>query len=365
MSKRIRNTNLELFRIITMITIISHHYVVNSGIMNTMLIHPLIKKSLFFFFVGAWGKTGINCFVILSGYFMCKSKISMKKFIKLLFEIEFYRIIIYLIFCLFKYEKLTLLSLFYTVIPVKSIGDGFTSAYIVFFLFIPFLNILLNGLNEKMHLRLILLCLFMYTFLSSIPIFSITMNYVSWFMVIYIIAAYIRLYPKPLFNNKKIFGITSIVCIIISLLSIVLCLKKNMFYYFFVSDSNKVMALITSFSLFLFFKNINIKYNKYINMIASTSFGVLLIHANSDAMRRWLWQDILKNTVFFDTKWWYIHFLVSICIVYIVCVVIDLLRQRFIEKYFFKLYDKYINILYSKFSTLEMKILIKFQISDN
>lgn len=42
----------------------------------------------------------------------------------------------------------------------------------------------------------------------------------------------------------------------------------------------------------MLFKNMNIKYNKVINFIASSTFGVLLIHANSNTMRQFLWKDI-------------------------------------------------------------------------
>lgn len=32
MTQKVRNSNLELYRIITMLAIVSHHYVVNSGL---------------------------------------------------------------------------------------------------------------------------------------------------------------------------------------------------------------------------------------------------------------------------------------------------------------------------------------------
>ena len=91
---RQRNTNLELFRIISMLFIVAHHYVVNSGMMEYMVKDLLAPNSLFFFIFGAWGKTGINCFVLIAGYFMCKSHITLRKFLKLIFQIEFYNIII-------------------------------------------------------------------------------------------------------------------------------------------------------------------------------------------------------------------------------------------------------------------------------
>lgn len=43
-----RNSNLELYRIIVMLLIVAHHYVVNSGMMEEMARDPLSSRSLFF-----------------------------------------------------------------------------------------------------------------------------------------------------------------------------------------------------------------------------------------------------------------------------------------------------------------------------
>ena len=66
-----RNSNLELYRIIVMLLIVAHHFVVNSGVIDVMYEHPLSSNSTFLFLFGAWGKTGINCFMLITGYFMC------------------------------------------------------------------------------------------------------------------------------------------------------------------------------------------------------------------------------------------------------------------------------------------------------
>ena len=42
-----RNSNLELYRIIVMLLIVAHHYVVNSGLMEEMAKEPLSSRSLF------------------------------------------------------------------------------------------------------------------------------------------------------------------------------------------------------------------------------------------------------------------------------------------------------------------------------
>ena len=103
-----RDSNLELYRIIVMLLIVAHHYVVNSGLINVMEQNPFTERSIFFYLFGAWGKTGINCFLLITGYFMCQSKITWRKFLKLILEIEFYKITIYLIFVLSGYETFSI-----------------------------------------------------------------------------------------------------------------------------------------------------------------------------------------------------------------------------------------------------------------
>lgn len=64
--------------------------------------------------------------------------------------------------------------------------------------------------------------------------------------------------------------------------------------FHFVSNANKLLALAFSISLFLLLKNINIGNNKIINAVSSTTFDVLLIHVNSDAMRQFIWKDVFN-----------------------------------------------------------------------
>ena len=56
---------------------------------------------------------------------------------------------------------------------------------------------------------------------------------------------------------------------------------KDIRPYYFVSDSNAILAFITGLSLFMYFKSIHIKQSKFINIVAACSFGVLLFHTTS------------------------------------------------------------------------------------
>ena len=69
-----RDSNFELFRIILMLAIVAHHYVVNSGLTGLYDFNNITGNMVFLQLFGFAGKIGINCFVFITGYFMIKSQ---------------------------------------------------------------------------------------------------------------------------------------------------------------------------------------------------------------------------------------------------------------------------------------------------
>ena len=364
-----RESGLELFRIITMLLIVAHHYVVNSGLTaidGPIYSQPMAGKSLFLLLFGAWGKTGINCFVLITGYFMCKSNITFKKFLKLILEIEFFRIVIYFIFLLTGYDSFAFVPFIKMLLPITKVSDNFTGCYITFFLCIPFINRLIHHLSEKQHIYLIAIACFIYVFLGTTPKFGVNMNYVSWFIVLYFIASYIRMYPKKIFESARIWGFITI--IMLSIASVIGCawLRPHIgtfMPYYFVADCNKILAIATALSAFLFFKNLKFK-SAFVNTVAASCFGVLLIHANSDVMRKWLWNDVLNNVKMYNSNLLIVHAVGSVLAIYIICTVIDYLRIRIIEKPFFRFADKYIVKIADGYMRLESKLCEKLNIKE-
>ena len=106
-------------------------------------------------------------------------------------------------------------------------------------------------------------------------------------------------------------------------------------YYYFCCDSQKILALGLSVSIFLLFKNMTIRYNKHINTLAASAFGVLLIHSNSWTMRHFLWNDLLDVPNFYVSNWLFLHFVLSVVLIYLVCSFVDFLRVKLIEIPFF------------------------------
>lgn len=343
---RRRDSNIELLRIITMLLIVAHHYVVNSGLTaatGPVYADPMSFRSQALLILGAWGKTGINVFVLISAYFMCGSKISLKKYLKLFSEVYFYRLLINAVFFISGYEKVTVKGLIKILLPVWSVRQNFTGCYLLFFLAIPFLNRLVTNLKEREHIRLIGLSALVYVFFGTLH--QVSMNYVAWFCVLFFIGSYLRLYPKKCFENTKLWGMIALMMVVVTAASVTISslvglkLHRNMAYSF-VSDSNTLLAVCTAIAVFLFFKSLRVPYSGFINTVAASTFGVLCIHANSDTMRRWLWRDTLDNVGAYASKYMILRSVLCVFGVFTVCTIIDMLRRRFIERPYLDFLDR-------------------------
>ncbi len=340
--KKERNSNLELFRIIVMFMIVAHHYVVNSGVIQEARADMLSANSIFMTLFGMWGKTGINCFVMITGWFMCTSWVTVTKFLRLVFEVIFYGVVIECIFLLSGYAPFSERSLM-QLLPVQSVGAGFTSCFVLFYMLIPFLNVWVRRLTRQQHAMLVVLLLGIYTVLSSF--IRVTFNYVTWFTVLYVLMAYIRFHGLPWEISHRKWGRLTLLMIGLSVFSVLameyagVLLDRRLPSWGLVSDSNKALALLTALCSFMWFKDLKIKSSKFINTVAASTFGVLLIHANSDTMRRWLWRDTLENVQVFHTDWFALHALLSCIVIFALCIAIDRLRIKYLEQPLFERID--------------------------
>jgi len=337
-----RDSNLELFRIITMILITANHYVCNSGLLDVMNQCPTSVKSIYLYLLGMWGKTGINCFVLITGYFMCRSRITLRKFTKLLLWVLFYNTVIYFIFLAFGYCSFSLGACVSSIWPVKDIKGNFVSCFFVFFLTIPFLNILIRNMTKRQHLLLLGLCLSVYTLWAQLPFITVYSNYVVWFGILYLIASYIRIYRVVQRLHYRQWGWLALGAVLLASLSVVAFVMSGhtSYAYFFVTNSNAILAVAVSVCAFMFFKAMPMRHVKWVNAVGASTFGVLLIHTNNDMMHKWLWQDLLNNVGHYQGNI-YLHSILSILGVFMVCSVIDQLRLKWIERPLFKVLDTY------------------------
>ena len=229
------------------------------------------------------------------------------------------------------------------------------------------MNVLIHHLNEKQHLRLLALIGFIYIFFGTARL--VRMNYVSWFVALYFIASYMRLYPKKLFENTKLWGWLTLTSFAVSAVSVLFSIWVGTIIgrnspYAFVQDSNSFLAVTNGICSFLLFKNLNILCSKFINTVAASTFGVLCIHAHSEAMRQWLWRDMLNNVGMYASPYMPLHAVCSVLGVFILCNLIDHIRIVIIEKPFFRWWDKHWMRFYAGFQNRETALLHRLGIQE-
>lgn len=76
--------------------------------------------------------------------------------------------------------------------------------------------------------------------------------------------------------------------------------------------------------------------------VATATFGVYLIHDNG-IIRTWLWIEVFQNAQYQDSILLIPYSILVVIGVYFVCTIIDLVRQKVVEKPSMALVNRYAN----------------------
>lgn len=326
-----RDINFELLRIISMILIISSHYIIHSGILDT--IDKFSINYFFIDFVRALSRISVGLYVLITGYYMVKSKIKIKKLFNTWMIVLFYSVFMCIVSLLLK-QEIGIKGILKSLLPVSTGLYWFATVYIALYTLAPFFNILINNINKK-QFSILIFILFIYLVLDK-TIFP-NNKYIDsrngesfiWVAFLYLVAGYIRLYFNKRVNKKVCMVITiavPIIVVILRFLSIKL-IGKNFNRVF---DFCNILNFISLISLFLCFREIKIKNEKIGNIIgkiAPLTFGIYLIHDNA-YFKTFLWVDLLKVSDFANSKFLILHFMISVIFVFVICSLIEFIRTK-------------------------------------
>lgn len=326
-----RNSNIELLRIISMFMIVLSHSSVHSGIVyNTV---PLsFNKYIMECFI--LGNLGVIIFMMISGYYMINNKkIVLSKLFKILFQVLFYSIIIYTITCILKINTFSKKELLKVLLPISFKQYWFITVFIIIYLFSPFMNKLLNSLTKKEYQCLLVLELLIFSLMRMITTNDYYGNELIQLTCFYCLGGYLGKYNVDFLKNKRNNYLTIIISSIIMFGSILILellgLKYNMIlnHTTYLLYRTSIFAIIFSISLVALFANKTVFYNKVINTISGTTFGIYLIHENG-YLRNYIWTKIFKINEMFYKPYLVFYVLTSVIIVFTVCSLIEYLRQK-------------------------------------
>ena len=359
-----------------MLSIVAHHYVVNSGAIEAISQVGEGPNALLLQLWGMWGKTAINVFVLITGYFMCEKEFSWRRVAKLVLQIEFWKVALLPLFLFaglpVKNGVRALLTVAF--LPFLNVNNGFTASFLVFYLTIPFLKLLIDSGGRSMHARALILLIAVDTVSFTFFRNSAAFTEVSWYCALFLIAAWLRRYSPALIDDNRacrdLFA-GSVALAVATVLAIdALCAALGIPWFekglYFVDQSGKAMALAVGLACFLFFRTAPIPQSRPINAVASTTFGVLLVHANSDAMRKLLWGDLLDvpAACALPLPLLALHAVGSMLGVFAVSSLLDWLRLRFVEPRYMAWYDaneEKIARAFSLVARIRGRILCRFE----
>ncbi len=364
-----RDSNFELMRIVAMFLIILHHLCLHGLFFapdSNISINFLISKCLF----GWTGHIGNWLFIFLSGYYAVNSNFKFKKLFSIWFQIFSISSIIGLIVYLSKIPIIGFSSeqsliytaqgfdvaansaskkdLLYAFLPTYFGNNWFANTYLIFYLCIPFLNaIIVNGGFEKaIHLRL---CILLFILGMLIPLLPFEGCYnpslLIYFILGYFTAQYIRLYDPAILKNLKWNIIISFIFIVFFIAWIIICYTVMTRISFLCKESsmggryydllarlvtngiNRPLVFFAALFIFCVFRNIKIQNNSILNVFASTTFGVYLIHENP-LIRKWIWHKLFNLDKWVNNPLLLLYMLFCVVATFLICALLELFRRN-------------------------------------
>ena len=319
-----RQSNIELFRCVAMLLIVAWHWFIYTGAIEDAYSHPEKPVNWLRFALCGWGKTGINCFVLITGYFLYKAdRFHVRKIVNLLLLILFYSVLTYAVGCALGAIKLSSKGVLVAISPFSCTRGNFVPNYLLLLIVAPFINALIAAMDRRRHLAL----LFVLVALVSVsPMLKITFvsDKLAWFGTVYCIGAFMAKYPIAFFaDSRRVF------CLFLGVLAVALCgmisgtILSDMvglrLTYYLLFPETRPLSLVVAMSLFLVFRNMEIPHSSLINSIGASTFGVYLL---SDGwLREYIWT---KSDRF--GGW-------GVILVFMLCSIVDIARRGICERF--------------------------------
>ena len=366
---KVRNSNYELMRIISMFLIILYHVIYHGQVLQNCHNEgaKIILELLEFFTL-----VHVNSFVLLSGYFQSTSNFKQSKLWSILNASLFYRVIIMIIFIFLLGYSLDKLTIIKEAFPININEYWFIKCYILLYCLSPFINKGLKNFDKRNFQKLLLV---MFVIFSLLPLMTGRSFFENngfslyQFIYMYIIGAYLRRYPldknyifkvmsKRMYQLVLIFifsgsiflnyifskytlSITGINSILDELSSYIT--EASILY-------NNPFVVIQTIAYFAFFATLSIN-SKIINKIATLTIGVYLIHDNN-FLRGFIYNALkINNGPIYSYKF-IIYVIIITIVIYICCLIIEWLRQLLFKfvynlKISYKIREKHYNFINS------------------
>ena len=331
MSRTNRIVSLEVMRVAAMfMVVLSHSFVWGMPFQSPK--SALVLNNVLYPLFNAFYSSNVNCFLIISGFFLSKSyNPKYFKAGKIWLQTFFYSVLFWLLFRFFGHN--TDHSFISAALPIVHDQYWFVTQYLILLVLSPFLARWCDSMDQKTYLYLlVVLFLLIGAVISQFPLGQLLFNgsRTPSFIFLYMLAGYIARYELPSWidNNSGWLFLAIIVVQWLGGLFLNYWYKDTGLIYGAFSSTQKGLPLLSSAALLVWFKKQNwqeCKIAKAIAQIAPFVFGVYLIHENL-LVRPLIW-DKVNVSSFWDSYLFYPYVLAVCILIFILCFIVDLVRD--------------------------------------
>lgn len=340
--KKERQSNIEVLRILSMLMIIGHHFALHGRFNYSQYNAQLVDVEKVLVIFQAFGKVGVDIFVLIGAYFLVGRKYKSSRIVNLLLVSTFYSTAIYIIFLIFHLEIRSDFVNENLWLPFPGVSSyWFVWSYIVMLIFMPVLNIALENMTKRQLQCFLIGLSILWILIPQLNTYfpgklDFGVEYVGYsdgifFIYLYLIAAYLKLYSSKITKNIYVNILILVLSLVAMYFSIVIPINEssiNSSLYYLNSamlQEHSALTVLAAIAIFNIFANINLGRIKFINWIAASTFAVYLIHDNS-LVRVVLW-GYVDNSKIKNAYDMFLYGIKEIILIFVICVAIDIIRR--------------------------------------
>ena len=278
MIARLRNSNIELLRIVCMFFIVLEHILIMGTDFFTA---PVGYQGVAANMIIGFTYVGVDCFILITGYF--GSDLSWKRCLHFYLICALYEVLGFVVAYSLGKVDFSLQALSYIIFPISHSNTWFVRCYAILLLLIPLINYGLNSINKRQY-QYVLCCLLIlnlyFGWFQKQPNFSGDGYSASQMVFLYVVGGYLNrhLVWNQLRHKRQIFLIVYVVC---ALLWGIITIQngRHVVPHWNGWAYNNPIVLTAAIALFCYFNCLELN-SSYINCFASGMFAVFLIHMN-------------------------------------------------------------------------------------
>ncbi len=333
--KKTRNSNFELVRIFAILGVVMSHYSFWGA--------ASIRENAFtfqeiFLDLTTFGNLSVTIFMMISGFFLIKStKVNWLKLILFALEGTFYSMFIFVVMCI-DTKSVDWVELYKSFFSLLTGRAWFITCYLLIYLFHPFINKLINVLEEK-ELNIFVLLLFIVSSVMTIlPFTDGFLNGLVSLFVIYVFGAYLQLRKDhKLFSKKNGWILVAIGSFII--VSSIILLKwvglsnpamadgGNLYFY----TKNAFPVIAVAVGVIMICEKSKPHYSRAVNFIASFNLGIYLAHSNTRYWDSVIWGRVLRVPYYIQAYHVVPALIITSIMLYLACLALDMFRYFALE----------------------------------